>query len=279
MGDLRLARHGFSGIIRPVDFNIRDTERRMRIGRYATKAGIKCVECWDYGTMPQKHMVATEQWGPVSHIYAEPCPHCGGKQETKEQAMTRRLRASGLPVPQWDWTFDAFDPTLNPTMAPALRAARAFAEHPTTWLVMAGEYGVGKTMLASAIAVSLVAENVGVKYTTVLDLMHASRRAVSTDTYQELLLAWKDAPVVILDDLGKERTDPAVRPFRDEVLDTIMMHRFDNEKPCVVTTNEGDLAFGERMMSRLMDRSRVMLVECTGKDVRPQKPAQEVKES
>ena len=273
MGDLARVGSGLASMVMPANHDIPDIERQRRIARYAAKEGVSCLTCSDYGTVGKTMEGETEQWGKVKQVFAVPCPDCGGKVETDEQVKARRLRASGLPAPQWGWTLAAWDHTKNPTMEPAFRAAEAFVAHPTTWLVLAGEYGVGKTHLASAVAVALIEENIGVKYTTVLDLMHGARRSVGAGEYQPFLNRWKEAPVIVLDDLGKERMDEAVRAFRDEVVDTILLYRFDNEKPCVVTTNEGKHAFGDRLFSRVQDKSRVVTVTCTGADIRPQKPA------
>jgi DNA replication protein DnaC len=117
-----------------------------------------------------------------------------------------------------DRTFATFQPTVTGVL-PAYQAALAFARQPTQWLTLIGPYGCGKTHLAAAIANRLLDQQVPVLFVVVPDLLDHLRRSYAPDSpisYDAEFTTVREAPVLILDDLGIESTTPWAREKRPE---------------------------------------------------------------
>jgi DNA replication protein DnaC len=144
----------------------------------------------------------------------------------------------------------------------AVEAARAFARSPEGWLVLLGPSGCGKTHLAAAIANSRLAQGQPVLFVVVPDLLDHLRSCYdpqSTVSYDELFEQVRQAPLVILDDLGVQSSTSWAR----EKLDQLISHRFNSRLPTVFTCAVGLEELEERLRSRLSDPelSRVFVLE------------------
>jgi DNA replication protein DnaC len=137
-------------------------------------------------------------------------------------------------------------------------ASRAFAEEPHGWIVMAGASGSGKTHIAAAIANRSVALGRPALFTVVPDLLDHLRSAYRPDTelgYDALFAQVRDAPVLILDDLGTHNTTP----WAEEKLFQLLNHRFNGRLPTVITTGARLHELNERIRTRLTDPAVVKL--------------------
>ena len=128
-------------------------------------------------------------------------------------------------------TFDSFQPNGVPSCAMTLRGLRTslgFAG-PAGWLVLQGGYGCGKTHLAAAIANYCIALGRPALFVIVPDLLDHLRATFSpnSDTgLDERLSDIRDAPLLILDDLGAHHSTP----WAQEKLFQILNHRY-NQPP------------------------------------------------
>ncbi|MBI4332993.1 MAG: ATP-binding protein [Chloroflexi bacterium] len=168
-------------------------------------------------------------------------------------------RYSGL-GPLADRTFDNFlvpggeganDPAAA-KLARAAQAARAFAGNPEGWLVLVGPSGAGKTHLAAAIANYRLARGQPAVFIGVADLLDHLRAAFhpsSAVSYDELFERVKNAPLLILDDLGQQ----SATPWSREKLDQVINHRFHGRLPTVFTTSLPLADLEERWNTRLAD--------------------------
>ncbi len=169
-------------------------------------------------------------------------------------------------------TFDSFDPNAAPeSLRSNLQAAYAlsldFAREPHGWLVLLGGYGCGKTHLAAAIAnfrIALGSQVLFVVVPDLLDHLRATYAPTSTVTYDERLDAIRDAPLLILDDLGAHNTTP----WAQEKLFQILNHRYNNRLPTVVTSNQRLEELDPRIASRLEDPDLSRVVEILTPDFR-----------
>jgi len=144
----------------------------------------------------------------------------------------------------------------------AVEAARAFAQSPEGWLVLLGPSGCGKTHLAAAIANRCLEQDKTVLFVVVPDLLDHLRSCYdpqSTVSYDELFEQVRQAPLVVLDDLGVQSSTPWAR----EKLDQLISHRFNSRLPTVFTCAVGLEDLDERLRSRLSDPelSRVFVLE------------------
>ena len=171
-------------------------------------------------------------------------------------------------------TFETFDVRgNNPTagqrasLEGAYTAARNFAVDPHGWLTLAGDTGVGKTHLAVAIAVKRMEGGLPVFFAFVPELLDYLRHTYSPDSrvdYDSLLEEIKNTPLLILDDLGNERSSP----WAVEKLYQIVVHRHNARLPTVVTTMVDFTREREPIGSRVQDPSVGQLINIDAPDYR-----------
>ena len=134
----------------------------------------------------------------------------------------------------------------------AYNAAKEFAASPEGWLVFIGASGCGKTHIAAAIANERISKGFPVFFITAADLLDHLRSAFNPEsevTYDKLFEQVRNAPLLILDDLGAH----ADKPWAKEKLDQLLNHRFNNELPTVITATPPTEQLGDRLVNRITD--------------------------
>jgi len=134
----------------------------------------------------------------------------------------------------------------------ACEAARAFADEPKGWLVLAGPSGSGKTHLAAAIANHCIKNNRPAFYITAPDLLDHLRSTFSPSSempYDEFFELVRNTPVLILDDMGAQSSTP----WAKEKLDQLLNHRFSNQLPTVIVSIAPVEELEDRIRTRLVD--------------------------
>jgi len=165
-----------------------------------------------------------------------------------------------------DKTFDRFDlrvdelePDEVQSLRDALAAAQAFSHDPQGWLVFTGGYGCGKTHLAAAIANHRANLGYPVLFVTVPDLLDHLRATFSPQslvTYDKRFEQVREADLLILDDLGGQSPTPWVR----EKLHQLFDYRYNARLPTVITTTQTLEEMDPRLKSRLLDKTRCLIV-------------------
>lgn len=184
-----------------------------------------------------------------------PC-HCTQRElDEGRQARLQRYSNLGSLV---RLTFDNLFPqskSENPAsqeqFSRAYQAAKAFATEPKGWLVLAGPSGCGKTHLAVAIANHCIENNRPVFYITVPDLLDHLRSTFSPNSempYDEFFEQVRNAPLLILDDLGAQ----SGTPWAKEKLDQLLNHRFNNQLPTVIVSIVPVEELEDRIRTRLV---------------------------
>jgi DNA replication protein DnaC len=220
----------------------------------------------------------------------EPCPRCGGAGflrydvpygdpnfgrlqtcgcRTGETATLRaaRFRELSRLGPLESKRFSTFAPEKGinafsrDALGTAFRIAREYAAAPAGWLLLTGPSASGKTHLAAAITNELLDRQEGALWQFVpdfLDHLRTTFNPQSDVTYDELFNAVRDAPVLVLDDLGAHSSST----WAEEKLYQILAHRYNANLPTVITTAKLLDSFDGRIRSRLMDPeiSRVVAV-------------------
>lgn len=197
------------------------------------------------------------------------------QKELDKERQARLQRYSGLEAKLLkNMTFDNFNQEgLNPlpeqreNLKEAFRLALEFAKSPDGWLVFVGANGCGKTHLAAAIANYRLKEGQPVKFVVVPDFLDHLRSTFSPESqvsYDQLFEEVKNAPLLILDDLGKQTTTP----WAQEKLYQIINHRYNYQLPTVFTTNCSLDEIDSPISSRLSDPKISVVWNITAPDYR-----------
>ena len=182
------------------------------------------------------------------------------ESESEDARLSRLQRYSNL-GPLTRLTFEnlirrgrSADPRDQARFQRCADGAEAFARDPNGWLVLAGASGCGKTHVAAAIANRCIQNGTPALFVVVPDLLDHLRAAYKPDAevgYDQLFEQVRNAPVLILDDLGTQ----SATPWAQEKLFQIVNHRYNARLPTVITTNVPLNKFDERLRSRLGDPS------------------------
>lgn len=101
-------------------------------------------------------------------------------------------------------------------------------------LLLYGEPGTGKTFVASCIANALLEQRIPLIVTSILKLTSASGPfSMEAEEQQRLLRKMNEARLLVIDDLGSERTTDYKMEQVFEVIDS----RYGAKKPMIITTN------------------------------------------
>jgi len=199
----------------------------------------------------------------------------------------QRIGGSGIPPKYHACTFANYR-AYNDSMRHALTVAQGFAEaYPILphrggaligqGLLFIGPVGLGKTHLASALLTEIIARTRtwGLFYKTrdLLRLIRDSYNPATKATEAQILDPIVRCDLLVLDDLGAERTTDWV----DETMNYIIDTRYSACRPVIITTNYPDVdeidevngllcRIGFRMRSRL--REMCQYVELEGADYR-----------
>jgi DNA replication protein DnaC len=135
------------------------------------------------------------------------------------------------------------------------------------WLILKGGYGCGKTHLAAAISNYHIANSQPVLFVVVPDLLdhlRATFAPTSEVAFDERFEQVRDAPLLILDDLGTQNTTP----WAQEKLYQILNYRYNARLPTVITTNRELEEIDLRLRSRLVDPDLAEIVTILAPDFR-----------
>jgi DNA replication protein DnaC len=181
-------------------------------------------------------------------------------EEREEERVARLQRYSNL-GPLTRLTFAnlmsrgrSTDPGNQERFAKATAAAQQFAQEARGWLVLCGPSGCGKTHLAAAIGNACIEEGRPAFFVVVTDLLDHLRAAYkpgSEVSYDELFEQMRNAPLVILDDLGGH----SATAWAQEKLFQLVNHRYNHRLPTVFTTSVPLEEMDERLRTRLGDAS------------------------
>lgn len=162
-----------------------------------------------------------------------------GQEQAKQAKISQMIEGCGMKKRFMNRTFENFDAMKRDQMTAYTMAknyARDFEENKEDGqgLYFFGSNGTGKTHLAAAICLDLMPKGVGVVFRTFAGLLGDIKDTFDSDRSEtEVIKAYTDADLLIIDDLGKEQcTDWAISQ-----LYTIVNNRYEDCKPIVITAN------------------------------------------
>ncbi|NQU42055.1 ATP-binding protein [bacterium] len=194
----------------------------------------------------------------------------------QEFMLQSRLERARIPDRFRGKNFGNFK-TANKARRDVLQAAEAyvssfnFQNGSPKGLIMRGVVGCGKTHLAVAILQAIIAKGYTGLYYNMPDLL-SDIRATYDDrsplSEHEILLEVNEPDLLVLDDLGAEKTADWI----NDRLYLIVNRRYENCRPILVTTNlsmaELGEKLGERIVSRLCELSEHRFPEFPKEDFR-----------
>lgn len=178
------------------------------------------------------------------------------RREEQRAKLKKLIGDSGIKKRFRNRTFENFK--VDAENQQAYNNAKAYAEHFQNFkeagegIYFSGTWGTGKTHLAVAIALHLINEGVPVICMTSTALLAEIRSTFDKNRHiseYELLKAYKEVDLLIIDDLGKENcTDWAIAQLYDIIND-----RYENCLPTIITTNFSN----DDLVKRLGEKSNM----------------------
>lgn len=212
---------------------------------------------------------------PVGHPNFGRLFSCQCTVERRESKRVQDLRKLSNLEAFADRTFASFDHEAR-GIDEAFAAAVEYARDPHGWLFLHGKCGCGKTHLAVAIAHHVMAtKQSGVLFAVVPDLLDHLRATFDPANgvaYDDRFNAIRNAHLLVLDDLGTENATPWAR----EKLFQIINHRYNEQLPTVITSNQDfkndPRRIEERILSRILDTRLTRFVPIDAEDFRRRRP-------
>lgn len=160
-------------------------------------------------------------------------------QKRNQKALKRRINSIHMPKDIKEATFDQFELTRGRREAldRSIEFVENYVQNPDQFqkgLYLHGAFGVGKTYLLGAIAHELSTfgyPSTLVHYPTFATEMRSS---VGKQTTGSKLDAYKNTPILMLDDIGAEYPTSWIR---DDVLGVILQYRMQNELTTFFSSN------------------------------------------
>ena len=199
--------------------------------------------------------------------------------ECFEARLRARRHEDGSMAGTDEQNFERFDLSRFPEeggqraqMALARRLCEEYADHfPETRyrnLLLTGAGGLGKTYLLNCVYARVCDRGLSAVRVTAFKLFEAMRRQHMGDSESEFA-SLTEAPLLLIDDLG---TEPMMRNITVEYLFLLLNERAAAKRHTVIATNltatQLQERYGERVSSRLLDRSVCGVVQLRGKDLR-----------
>ena len=137
-------------------------------------------------------------------------------------------------------------------------------------MLLTGNGGLGKTFLLNCIYARVTDRGLSAVRVTAFKMFEAMRKQhIGGDETFDGFTSLIEAPLLLIDDLG---TEPMMRNITVEYLFTLLNERLLNKRPTVIATNltivQLQERYGERAISRILDRNQTVSILLKGKDLR-----------
>ncbi|PYZ93719.1 primosomal protein DnaI [Salipaludibacillus keqinensis] len=170
------------------------------------------------------------------HLEYYPCSLKKKDEERKRQASF--VQSLYIPKEMTQVSFEDFHED-HPSRMHAYTKAMAFCAEVKPGgdgrgLYIHGPFGVGKTFLVGAIANYLADEEMSTMIVYAPDFFRELKNGISDGSYQGKMDLVKQAPVLILDDIGAETMSNWIR---DDILGAILQFRMMEKLPTIFTSN------------------------------------------
>ena len=169
-------------------------QRRLRLGFVA-----QAVEAQNTESIRQKHSFLEFLEALVD----------GELSARENKGLMKRVKAARFPVAKTLEEFDFdFQPKLDVKLVKSLASCTFVEKHENVALV--GQPGTGKSHLALALGMKAVQRGFSVRFTTMQDLAAELKASRADESTEDVVRGLVEPDLVILDELGFTRLEPAV---------------------------------------------------------------------
>ncbi|MBO4262324.1 MAG: ATP-binding protein [Clostridia bacterium] len=234
--------------------NLDAAEKRAKelgISENMTKPAYVCKQCEDTGYTPDGKT-------------------CACLKPLAEEIVLSDLGIGKKPLPDFSETTVKDVNDLDGIYEKMKKYCKEF-ENIKKFLVIMGDVGTGKSFLAGCIANEIRKKGLTVVFLSAYELNSIFLKYVSAPPTEKsvYLDVLTECDLLVIDDLGAE---PSIRNVTSEYLYVVISQRISTSAPFIVTTNlDGEKIcerYGDRILSRLHDKSRGILFRIDGKDLR-----------
>lgn len=217
----------------------------------------ECARCPSHGGACASEYAALQGREPV-WVDSERGLHLAWCPRWRTHRLREKLTAVGIPERLLGARFDTYEAT-NDVQRKAVKKCRAYAEkfelkNARNLFIVGQNFGIGKSHLATAIVADLLVRRVvtDVMFVYVPGFLEMIRRSYDEPEHRGLRDRASTAELLVMDDLGAERTTPWVQ----EQMNLISNARWGGKRPTLMTTNttpqEIEKTLGPRASSRLL---------------------------
>ena len=190
------------------------------------------------------------------------------RENHQRDKAEKLLAGSGIGKRFLSATFENFERDRMPKAYDmALGYVDAFRDNDGEGLLFTGDVGTGKTHLAAAVAVEIIRRySSTVEFVSYVEVLADIRAAFSNHSYEAVRLeeSMREAKLLVIDDLGKEKPSP----FTNEFLYRVINGRYKDKRPIIITSNLGIEELSERIdytvFSRIVDICKTNYVKSSG---------------
>ncbi len=199
--------------------------------------------------------------------YSKTIPCSCELSDISARRRERLLKMCSLPPKAHDMTFDKFK--VYPDLKTPYQVAKEAGENPGKlfWTLFIGTNGNGKTHLSVSVINEWIKAGIAAKYVYVPLLLEELREAYHKrdnpdSAYEERYKFYREVPLLLMDDLGVEASNPWVK----EKLDTILDYRLMNHLSLIATSNLSLEKLPDRIRSRFMRHPQGNIVAITAEE-------------
>lgn len=220
------------------DISERTIEKRLnRLYEYMTQSH-NCAQCTDLHSCKNLVQGLTPNLQYVNgdiHLTYEKC----SRLLHYENVVQKEQLIKSLYMPQEILKATMDNVYIDPSRQEAITAIDQFLEAtkkqlPQRGIFFSGPFGVGKTYFLGAIANALQSMNISSTLIYMPEFVREIQASIEDNTVQEKVNIFKEAEVLMLDDIGAENLSAW---FRDEVLGAILQYRMMENMPVFFTSN------------------------------------------
>jgi len=174
---------------------------------------------------------------PVGHPDFGKYVACACRVAEKQGQLTSLLfNQSGLNRMDKVPTLDTFNikKSANGKEAYDSVSSWAFNDVHKKWLLLMGDYGLGKTHLCKAVTYGLLHNQVPCRYVNANEFIETCKEKMDTGEYDSYVKSIKESSRLILDDIGQEYSTD----WTQQVFYNLIDYRYSNYLPTMITTNK-----------------------------------------